>query len=524
MIKVVFVGRDLSYFSSLKKSFTENFSEEFEFINLWEEDEETFQRLTIDIVKEMPNICFLDYSSRPLKMLTVARSLPRLFDTVPTLIGLWDSLAPKNLLRESFCIGIPFTHIKSAEHEDITNQAVFLMKGGAFPEGDFARAEVIKTPLSMTVTSLMRIGYLSEKYLHVEHDFLPDEKKIFELDHCLGNEFPIHNFRIGKRIDEDYYYELNHVSDLAYVINMPEDVVAARTEGDKKKKFWLENSLKERSQARKNKLEKFLDKHTSKSLSKRTRLMIIDSDLSILEQATHPLDSYPYSIRLYRSLASRDSLLKKIMPGILCYQCPAMKDEGELGDIILELEKDTKHNPFVVIFRSHWNSKHLQDHYKYKNIIAYQEDFDLELLLEFCKSYEENSGRKKSHDQSNTTHEQEKRFYIKKDALESFLTYSIEIQVRAFCEAWMKIRVKEKLSIWSVYQLESPLNFAFTVIEELNEPDWSIPEFTQYRVVIHGLGEKERANLRVSVNQMIFKENEEVEAPKESEGSSESKK
>jgi hypothetical protein len=68
------------------------------------------------------------------------------------------------------------------------------------------------------------------------------------------------------------------------------------------------------------------------------------------------------------------------------------------------------------------------------------------------------------------------------------------------------------------------LNFAFTVIEELNEPDWSIPEFTQYRVVIHGLGEKERANLRVSVNQMIFKENEEVEAPKESEGSSESKK
>ncbi len=508
MIKIIFVGKDLAYFNSLKKRFTEGFSDKFEFMSLWHDDEETFQRLTIEIVKEMPNICFLDYSSHPLKMLTIARSLPRLFDTVPTLIGLWDSHAPQNLIKESFSIGIAFTHMKSAEYGDITNQALFLFKGGKFPEGSFAKAQIVKKPLKMKALSLMRIGYLSEKYLHVEHDFLPSEGKSFKLTHCLGEGFPIQKFEIQHRIDQNYYYELNYVSDLTYVINDPEEVEEAESERDKQKKFWLTKSLTERGDARRAKLEKFLEAQSSQSTPKRTRLMIVDSELSILKQASKPLDSYPYSIRLYRSVAERDKLLPKVMPGILCYQCPELKDEGELGDIILEIEKLKTHFPFVVVFRSHWSSEHLQNHYQYKNIMAHTEEFSLSLLLDFCKSYEENAGRSKSHDQSITSHSKEKRYYIKKDALESFLEYEVEIEVKSICEAWMKIQTKATLPLWSVYRLGNPLNFAFTVTEELDEADWLKEGYNQYRVVIHGLGETQRANIRVAVNQMIFKENQ----------------
>jgi len=520
MIKVVFVGKDLNYFESLKKRFKEDFSEEFEFINLWHEDEATFQKLTLDIVREMPNICFLDYSSNPLKMLTIARSLPRLFDSVPTLIGLWDSLAPKNLVRESFCIGIAFTHIKSAENEDIVNQAVFLYQGGPFPEGDFAKADIIREPLRLQASCLMRIGFLSDTYLHVEHNFLPREDRIFELSHCLGSDFPIEYFKMKRRIDENYYYELGHVSDLSYVFSLPKEVNEAEEEKDKKKKFWLKNSLKERKQLKKDKLQRFLENHTSQSLSKRTRLMVVDSDLSILDQATKPLDSYPYSIRLYRSVVKRQGLLRKIMPGILCYQCPKLKDEGELGDILLEIEKLKTHSPFVVVFRSDWTSEALQEHYKYKNIMAHREDFSLELLLNFCKSYEENQGRMKSHDQSVTFHGKEQRFYIKKDALESFLTFKLDIEIRAVCEAWMKIQTKEELDPWSIYHLEDSLNFSFTVIEVLNESDWAKAEYNQYRVVIHGLGEKERANIRVRVNHLIFNESQDPKEPSESDANS----
>lgn len=513
MVKILYVGKDDTYFEGLKKHFEKVEGETFEFKKIWRDDQERFQKISIDIVKELPSIAFLDYSSNPLKMMTVARSLPRLFDRGPGLIGLWDSQAKSEHLKESLTLGIPFFHFKSPELEDIVQQSLFLFKGGAFPEGNFAKADILNKPQALEARSLFRIGFMTPNYVHVEHDFLPPENEEFVLKHFFKEDFPIDKFRIERRLDNNFYYEMAYSSDLKYVfLEKPkQEESPGETQGEEsnsfqeKRKFWDNKAKQEKIDFKKKKAEEFIDKHEQGVGAKRTRLMVIDNEMSILEHAPKPLDQFPYSIRTFRSIHNRKGLINRIRPGIICYQCPP-KSEGELGDIMAQVDSVNELNPFILVFQASWSSEHLQKHYNYERIIAWSEAFSFNQLLMFCESYEENLGRKKTHNQELSFHNKEKRFYIKKDSAESFMEYCFPIKIRALCETWVKFQTTQNLALWSILGIREPVPFNITVIENLDETDWKEPRHYQYRAVVHGIGEKARASLRRAVNQFIYKE------------------
>lgn len=481
-----------------------------EFKVLWTDDLDTFHTLSKQIVQEMPNVCFLDYSSHPEKMMTVARTLPRLFDRGANIIGLWDRHALKTHILESKTLGIPFTHYKSPEYGDLVSQAAFLLKEGPFPEGEFAKAEVMKKPVVTEARSLFRIGYVTDKYAHVEHDFLPPEGKDLLLYHTLGETFPIDRFRLERRLDNNYYYEMAYVSDLSYVFLDPEEVKEEEpiknTKTQKKKAFWQDLSKQESIEAKRKKVNQYIEeKGTKEDSSKRTRLMVIDDNMTIVQQAKKPLDSYPYSIRFFRSIHNRKDLIRRIKPGIICYQCPP-KQEGELGDIMEKIEGMENFNPFVVVFQSAWSSEHLQKHFNYSRIISWNEIFNFQQLLDFCETYEKKAGREKSHDQRMSYHNKEKRVYLSKSDPASYLEFPFKVELKAVCETWIKFQTEEDLSLWSILSVELPVPFDFTIIEKIDEKDWAKKGFNQYRGVVHGLGERERAQMRVAVNKMIFEE------------------
>lgn len=510
MIKILYVGKDDAYFEGLKKRFLKVEGEEFEFKKIWRDDEERFQQISITIVNELPNIAFLDYTANPQKMMTVARSLPRLFDRGPSLIGLWDYQARPEHLKESLTLGIPFFHFKSPEFSDIVQQSLFLFKGGVFPEGDFAKADILKSPQEIEAVSLFRIGFMTDKYIHVEHDFLPPENEPFRLNHFFKEDFPIGLFRMERRLDNNFYYEMAYSSDLSYVFLDEEPKEAPqedskRTSHQEKKKFWDEKAKQEQLDFRKKKVSDFIESHENGVGAKRTRLMVVDHEMSILEYASKPLDEFPYSIRTYRSIHNRKGLVNRIRPGILCYQCPP-KSEGELGDIMAEVEAVSDLNPFVLVFQASWSSEHLQKHYNYERIIAWSEPFSFNQLLQFCESYEQNLGRQKTHNQHMSFHNKEKRYYIKKDSAESFMELPFSIKIRAVCETWVKFQTQQDLALWSIIGVLKPVPFNLTIIEKVDEKDWLEPGYNQYRAVVHGLGEKGRANLRRAINQFIHKE------------------
>lgn len=521
MIKVVYVGKDTSYFEGLKARFLQESEEEITFQILWHDDLNTFQRLAKEIVETLPNICLLDYSSQPDKMMTVARTLPRLFDRGPSLIGLLDYHATKAQILESRSLGIPFTHFKSPEYCDLVAQALYLLKDIPFPEGEFAKAETMKKPVYLEATSLFRIGYLTSDYAHVEHDFLPPENEDLFLHHAFEDDFPIDRFRLVRRLDFNYYYEMAYTSDLKYVFLEPKE--KKFEEGTKKEKkakaFWQQHDDESAVEAKKRKVEKYIEKNVDKEGgAKRTRLMVIDTEMTILDQATRPLDNYPYSIRFFRSLKNKPNLVKRIKAGIICYQLPK-NGEGELRDIMSQVTGLENYNPFIVVFRSSWDSAYLQKHFNYSRIISWDQAFDLDQLLAFCETYEKKHGREKSHDMSASYHNKEKRHYVSKSDNSSYMEYPFQIELRSICETWLKFQTTQDLAKWSIISINNPIHFDFTIIERLDEREWLQAGCIQYRGVIHGLGERERANMRRAINQMIYDEenHEKLMAEKEKE-------
>lgn len=502
MIKVLYIGKDLNYFNSLKKRFLE-VNQDMEFKALWTDDLDRFQSLALEVLKELPNIAFLDYSSHPQKVMTLARSLPRLFERGPNLIGLWNQLAKREWILESLTLGIPFTHFKSPEKSDIIQQAFFLYNDGKFESGTFAKADMMKKEVALKSSSLFRVGYVSQNYIHVEHDFLPPENEEFELSHHLLG-LPITTFRCERRLDQNYYYEMAFSSDYSFVhIPKGEVVKAENFKGkglDHKKAQYRESEQQAKIQKNKLEIAQYLEAHQNSNSPKRTRLLVIDSQCDILKQANQPLDSYPYSIRFYHQLGHKKDLMRRIRPGIVVYQCPK-KDAGELDEIMDTIKKEEGLVPFVFVFQSSWTSEHLKGHYGYERIIAWKEPFEIKQMLTFAETYHMRLGRDKSHDKSTSYHDKEERYYLKKDSLESFVQYHFQIELTSLCETFASFKSREEFALWSQVCVHEPVSFVLTVIEKEKSS-----EGFSYKGVIHCIGEKDRASLRRAVNEMIYQE------------------
>ena len=77
----------------------------------------------------------------------------------------------------------------------------------------------MKKPVFVEASSLFRIGYFTEKHVHVEHDFLPAEETELVLNNPFDESFPIERFKLNKRLDSNFYYEMSYVSNLSYVFS-----------------------------------------------------------------------------------------------------------------------------------------------------------------------------------------------------------------------------------------------------------------------------------------------------------------
>ena len=504
MMKIIYVGQDLSYFNTIQNQFAEVAKdEEVEFQVLWTEDWDRFHQLSANIVDELPNIVFLDYSSHPQKVMTLARTLPRLFKKGPTIIGLWDAHATEALLLESLTLGVPFTHFKSPEVHDVIQQALFLHRGGEFPEGAFAKAEIMKSPVTIEASSLFRVGFMTEDYIHVEHNFLPPENE-FTLKHSLKG-FPVTEFKVLRRIDRNFYYHKEYCSDYGYVhlseskkINI--DDYKSKGPMALKKAQYQVIEQQERIERSKKGVATFIEKSTTRNTPKRTRLLVIDEELEIVKQAPKPLDDYPYSIRFYRTLECHENIISRILPGIVVYQC--QKDSsGELEALVKAVKEEKGLSSFIFVFRTPYSSEDLQKKYDYDHLMAWNNAFDFEQMLGFCETYQKKLGREKSHDQESSYHNKEKRFYVAKDSIESFLEYHFKIELRSVCEAWSLFESREDFALWSQIRVKEPVSFALTIIEKEPTQDGFV-----YRGIIHGIGEAERAGIRRAVNSYIFRE------------------
>jgi hypothetical protein len=504
MIKVVYIGQDEGYFNTLKEVFASGSpGESFEYATIWQEDSNTFQSLTIDIINECPDIVFFDYSHRPLKVLTLARTIPRILHQKKAFIGLWEYLSQTRLLSEGNILGIPVSHIKSGEFGDVVSHAMFLHTDGKEGVRDFAKVQV-KNGHSLELSHQMKIGFLTREYIHLEHDMALPKEGTFKLDCHLFHGFPIKDYTLLREIDENFYYSLDRCSDIAIEYTPVLEAPEGETEKDRK---WREHEMKELGSRNVDALDKWFKGFLAMNKPKRTRLLVIDKNLSIIKQADRPLDQYDYSIRFYQELDDNGVILKRIKAGIICYQCPEAK-EGEINELITEIKKIPGYDPFIIIFGSPWTSEEVKSKFNYSQAIAHKDQFSLIQLLDFCQSYKDMSGREKTHDQSKSYHDKEERIYMDKNSIETYVEFLVEGSVFELSESNLKLQTTYDLPMLSIYSLKWPVPMIVTIVKELNEPEWKEEGKNQYQALIHCIGEEEKSLLRKSVNDMIAAEEE----------------
>lgn len=499
MVSAVYLGQDLGYWQDVCRRLEKEFQgEKFTFNHCFRKDLKTFQKVLLEIIKHKPDMIFVDFSVESKKVLTVARTLRRIYPDMQALIGLWNYLAPKHLIDEGNTTGVTVTHIKSGEIGEVVRHAMHLCRQKKRDE--FVKAQPAEN-LDLSIVHKMKIGYLTEEYLHVEHNVLPPVGDHFELStNLFGGKFKS-KFTLQREINENFYYNFNYCSDFKIIYN-PE--TPAKPDETDKQKSWRINDDKQVEEKRRKTFSSWIEEHKATSIPKRTKLLVIDSELSIIDQADRPLDEYPFSIRFLREIDNKGRELTKIKAGIICYQCPP-KQEGQLRDLMAQIDSIEGYNPFVVIFQASWTSEYLKSHFGYERIMGNKDPFDLDTLLDFCKAYEENEGRNKSHAKTASKDVVEKRVYIDKYSPISDVEYAVGINLHSFTESYFKFQCKETLPLWSIYFLDWPLDVCLTVVEELKENEWKLKDHHQYMALIHCIGEKEKAEFRRQINDTIYK-------------------
>ncbi len=498
MVNVVYLGTDRRYLGILEKRFQKEFPEtNFSFFQVWRDEYSTFQSVIVEIADKNPRILFLDYTLETKKVLTVARTVVRVLPNLMSVIGLWDYPAAKEFISEGNITGVPVSHIKGVEVGSVVLHAMFLLDREGVDLEKWAKAEVYDG-LVLPFVHQMKVGFITKKYLHVEHDLVP-LKSSFTLKTWFSKDWPIKYYTHAREIDENFYYHFQRSSDFKFIYR---PALGKKKDLSKKEIEWGERHQKETEELRMKKVADWFKSFPNENHPKRTKLMIIDSELSIVKQADRPLDEYPFSVRFYKEIDDFGKIIRRVKAGIICFQC-SQSNEGEEQKVIEQIKSIDGYSPFVLIFHSKSSSEKLKEQLSYERVIAYRKKFDLEQLLEFCRLYESREGRDKTHNPARSYHKKEERVYPPKDAPESYVEYHMGAEIRELSETYVKFQCWETLPERSLYTVEWPISMVLTVVDEIVEEDWKKEGMKQYRALIHCVGERELASLRRAVNQVI---------------------
>lgn len=502
-MKVLYVGNDSFFWTQLQKRFTHNFPEEkCEFQTLWPKDPKLIHQSLAQTVTINPQIVIVDFSIETKFLLSFARSLFRVFETPPGVVGVWNLLAPKELLHEGNMCGAKVNHYKGSDIDEIVVHAMLLGKQGQSPLRKFATARAMEELWNISMYHRMKIGFMTKNYIHVEHDVPLEEINPMLFVEHFGDGFPKTNFKFLRGLNKNFYYHFRFSSDIG--ISGPQFSEPMADEGSKQKSRRLKME-KEEHEYFHAKLERFIKLKSvgTDSIAKRTRVLVLDHKLELSQFSTKPLDQYPFSIRLYKKWKRSSGMLTRSWPGIIAYCWNGETGAQDLEELTQEISHIEKYHPFIIIFNSPHDTKEMKEKITYDSMLCEQAPFAIDQFIKLCEMYQLKSGREKTHDQDMSFHTREERFYLDKNNPDSQLSLKVDMKVKEISESWFKFSSPLLLPLFAIFELESPMHLFLTIVERIDEWEWLKEGEYQYKAIIHGLDENARADLRRLVNSSI---------------------
>jgi hypothetical protein len=574
-ITIVYVGNDESYWSTLVGRYRKQYKDiKFIFKVFHSTEVEAYEVLFKNILDlNKRDIIYIDFSYNldAYKKLSLMIGREGKTSKIPQ-IGLVEDDKQLKLCRN---FGTLFYHIKCGELHDVVYDPMRLKFPDRVKPHEFARAEFEH---EAELIDDFRVGYITPTSLHAEGNLKLEKGQRVTLEIGIDRRIvPSSEFILTKIESKNLYYDYNYSYQFNFLYaNEPtkgasdtevpndengeepvEDVKISKLDDEaiyQEKVLIYQDQFKMSKRA----LRDWVEDNQERSEPKKTKLLIIDKEMHIMEKKSQPYDSYLFTIRIQTEIASQLDLLDRLRPNLIVlsfYLDPPEEIEeksdsnvvkkedksveagteaveevltqkeslAELKAILTEVKKLDKYEPFILVFNiKRHSSESLRKEFSYPLIIANELPIEFKSLIDMAKMFEKKIlsledkkitekwealkkkdpkkfGRVKKNDVI------ESRYYIKNSSPLSHAYTSYPIVITAMDESSINFTCEMNLDL-KKFRLKFPTNMMITLIpnDEGQESVQSKDGKFEYTALIHAIDETRKKQIRQFVNEIFF--------------------
>lgn len=503
--KVLYLGDDGAYFKVLQSEFS-NLYPGIKFLQFSASTPQSIQHLMMEILLQDPEVVFIDFSKHTDDFVHLSRILANLNKEKPLpIIGLHDYLANPENIKLSFLAGVMINHLKGAEVFDVVYSAINLATPGQAKEHGFATGQIQE---KVQAFHLVKVGYLAEKYLHIETNLEFEKNQEVRIHHAWLDKklIPSTLTRVKKTSKEMLFYNFKNSVDLEFAWLDP---VVVSDADDEQRTAELQNERTHYVQKAKKLLKTWVDENVDRSGHKSVRVLIVDRSFRFFNNRARS-DSYGYALRCQPFLIDLTAELLAQRPQVIAisldvetegHQYP--NDMAFLEKLVAFIkEKMAEEAPYLVVFNlKDLKSKEVQANLKYTNIMAMDGDIDPDVLLKMAKIF---SDKLKVLTEGESD---EAKFVVKKSSPQSIGEIEDEIEIHQISESDLIVSSDKPLAHGMSLRIKTPFEGVITIVDH---PQNTKPPL--YYALINGVGEIEKKNLRRYVNSIFFKDHDAAKA------------
>ncbi|EQC48035.1 hypothetical protein [Bacteriovorax sp. Seq25_V] len=567
---ILYIGSDKGYWSNLTHRFKLNYQHvEFDFINLPPCNMDTVNSQILECLDINPSFVYLDLSKTEQPLYQLGQYLKRTtaFANTPV-IGLIEDI---NKLEETLLLGFDFVFIKCAEIHDVIYHPYFKRFPKEALKKDFALA---RTTIESKVVETMRIGYFAEDYMHIECDSDFNVGDILKIktslpEDCVKSKY----FTVKHKSERDLYYSYRFSYDLEYkliddLVFNNEDIEEANKIADEKvrknaidhiqkgRNLKIEEHEKNKIKLKKN-LKAWINDNKDAKVAKRTKVLIVDENLSFLTSEKRRLDSFPCTIRIETALSDDFIQIDHYLPQLIVFKIPEVvlsaqeemlpedkqheikvRNESKLTEffsrLVSKVNSIEDYTPFIIIFNcKSFTSKAFQDTFRYDFILTNPNRIDLDMILKMADLYQTKQDEKfkkvvqdkiaklrkedpLKYGKLNISDFEENRFYVSKKHKLSRASYEQVIQIKAISESEVYFLTEYALELGN-YRLSDPFPMVIRLVPQDGKPFQQQDGKLLYKSLIHSIGENEKKELRRHINDVYTSHKKEEREKEEAE-------
>ncbi|OFZ49791.1 MAG: hypothetical protein A2381_18250 [Bdellovibrionales bacterium RIFOXYB1_FULL_37_110] len=556
--KLVYLGKDDNFWKTLQKAFKEIYPDKtFIFESLTFAAENEIKSLRKNIGVSLPQVLFLDnslFQDEILRLTTDLQKDPATKHMI--LISLLPNLNSRAVIRKSLALGIKMNFIKGIDLLGIIHHSFKL----AFPS-ELKKLElaVAKVQFEAVALNLFNIGYVTKDYIHVETNFIFSEGEELSFNTNIFNPISISGyFQVVKVYKTNLYTQYRLAYDLKFIHRNEKKLKLAmqkieKYEGILKKddknadarlelsmanseKLQIQKEEENNKQVMEKKLREWVTKHLEQSRPKRSRILIVDRELTLLNQIPGKLEEYFFSVRIRTSIDKDFKVIEQMFPGIIAYvlEDPRKDNQEEIDELskkevkkvvereynsiealsklVTKIKSCEGYRPFIILFNCYEKTDCIKETIGYERIMGTRGEITMDVIVEIVKKYEQMRAKNLSHATLDDAAKDEVHFYVSKFSEMSAGEYTFPINVLDISEGEIHFQSLQKIPPFATLYIKAPVKMTLTVVPEeddekkkKNKPTKS-KGMIDYYALISGLGEIETSNLRKYVNELFFKD------------------